>query len=64
MTDPLSPSDPLNLLGEARRYADGSELFQQDAPATSIYRIVAGVVRTSRLAEDGRRQIGDFHFAC
>lgn len=63
MTDPLSPSDPLNLLGEARRYADGSELFQQDAPATSIYRIVAGVVRTSRLAEDGRRQIGDFHFA-
>ena len=63
MTHPLSPSDPLNLLGEARRYADGSELFQQDAPATSVYRIVAGVVRTSRLAEDGRRQIGDFHFA-
>lgn len=63
MTDPLSPSDPLNLLGEARRYDDGSELFQQDAPATSVYRIVAGVVRTSRLAEDGRRQIGDFHFA-
>lgn len=63
MNDPLSLSDPLNPLGEARRYADGSELFQQDAPATSVYRIVSGVVRTSRLAEDGRRQIGDFHFA-
>ena len=60
----LTPKDsgPLDALGEPRRYEDGAEIFRQGAAACSVYRIVSGVVRTTRLAEDGRRQIGDFHF--
>lgn len=56
-------ADPLAAIGERRTYADHADLFRQDAAARSVYRIVSGVVRTTRLAEDGRRQIGDFHFA-
>lgn len=60
---PQATADPLIALGEIRRIADGGEIFRQDAAAGSLYRIVSGTVRTTRLAEDGRRQIGDFHFA-
>lgn len=38
----------------------GDELFEQDDPVTYCYQIVSGCVRTVRLMEDGRRQIGGF----
>ncbi|WP_296817403.1 helix-turn-helix domain-containing protein [Brevundimonas sp.] len=55
--------DPLSALGEVRAYRDGAEVCSQGGSADCVYRVVSGVVRTSRLTEDGRRQIGDFHFA-
>lgn len=59
----LVHDDALMALGETRALRDGAELFTQGRPADYVYRVVSGVVRTSRLAEDGRRQIGDFHFS-
>lgn len=38
----------------------GDEIYAQDEDADLFYRIVRGVVRTSHLLADGRRQIGDF----
>jgi len=39
------------------------EIVAQDDAATYCYLIVSGCVRTVRLMEDGRRQIGEFLFA-
>jgi len=38
----------------------GHELFDQDDDVTHCYQIVSGCIRTVRLMEDGRRQIGGF----
>ena len=40
----------------------GDEIYAQDEDADLFYRIVRGVVRTSHLLADGRRQIGDFYY--
>jgi CRP-like cAMP-binding protein len=39
------------------------EIVAQDDPATYCYLVVSGCVRTTRLMEDGRRQVGEFLFA-
>jgi CRP/FNR family transcriptional regulator/CRP/FNR family nitrogen fixation transcriptional regulator len=38
----------------------GGEIFGQGEPADRVYRLLSGVVRTSRVLADGRRQICDF----
>ncbi|MDO1558593.1 helix-turn-helix domain-containing protein [Brevundimonas sp. 2R-24] len=59
----LVHDDPLVALGEVKTVSAGSEIFLQDQAASCLYRLVSGSVRTIRLTEDGRRQIGDFFFA-
>ncbi|HZZ30611.1 MAG TPA: helix-turn-helix domain-containing protein [Phenylobacterium sp.] len=39
------------------------EVYAQDDEADRLYRVIAGVIRTSRLTADGRRQVGDFYYA-
>lgn len=39
------------------------ELHEQGAPARYCYQIVSGCLRTVKLMQDGRRQIGDFMMA-
>jgi len=39
------------------------EVYAQDDEADRFYRVIRGVVRTSRLTADGRRQVGDFYYA-
>jgi CRP/FNR family nitrogen fixation transcriptional regulator len=39
------------------------EIFGEEEPAASVYKVVSGAVRTTRLLSDGRRQIGAFHLA-
>jgi CRP/FNR family nitrogen fixation transcriptional regulator len=53
--------DLMRRFGTRMVFADGEDIFAQDEPAELLYRLVAGTVRTTRLARDGRRQIGDFH---
>lgn len=48
-------------LGVRMTFAKDEEICAQDEEARVIYRIVSGVVRTTRLLSDGRRQIGDFY---
>lgn len=38
------------------------EIYAQDDVVERLYRVVKGVVRTSRLTADGRRQVGDFYY--
>lgn len=56
-------SDAFERLGVRMSYARDEEIYGQDDEAEMLYRVVRGVVRTSRLTSDGRRQVGDFYYA-
>lgn len=43
-------------------FARNEEIYAQDDEVEMLYRVVRGVVRTSRLTVDGRRQVGDFYY--
>lgn len=49
-------------LGVQVLFRRNEELYGQDEPADRFYLIQSGVVRTSRLTSDGRRQIGEFYY--
>ena len=48
--------------GGRQAFARDEEIYAQDQEAELLYRVVRGVVRTSRLTVDGRRQVGDFYY--
>ena len=61
-----SPSDlpDLSALRPAIvRAGRDEEIFAQDTKADHCYLVVSGCLRTVRLLEDGRRQVGEFLFA-
>lgn len=45
----------------ARKLCKGEELFTEGDDATYFYEVVSGAIRTSKLLNDGRRQIDAFH---
>lgn len=42
-------------------YKRDEEIYGEDEPADYVYQVVKGAVRTYKLLNDGRRQIGAFH---
>jgi CRP/FNR family nitrogen fixation transcriptional regulator len=58
-----SLADVLDRLGVRMSFAKDEEVYAQEEDADLIYRVVCGVVRTTRLLADGRRQVGDFYVA-
>src|SRR5688572_13779416 len=69
LTDPRT-ARPASALTEAfarhgvrMTYERNEEIYAQDDGVEFLYRVVAGVVRTSRLTADGRRQVGAFYYA-
>lgn len=52
-----------NRLGTRILVGRDEEVYAQDDEAERFYRVISGVVRTSRLTADGRRQVGDFYYA-
>lgn len=60
--DPRAPAplDPLEMIVRVDR---DKEIVAQGDPARYCYQIVKGCVRTVKIMEDGRRQIGEFLFA-
>ena len=51
--------DALCQLGARMRFARNEEIFAQDEEADLLYRVISGVVRTTRLTSDGRRHVGE-----
>lgn len=49
-----APSVPMN-------FARNAEIFAEGESAGYVYKLVSGVVRSSKLLSDGRRQISAFH---
>jgi CRP/FNR family nitrogen fixation transcriptional regulator len=55
-------SDAFDRHGVRVIYARNAEIYAQDDPVELLYRVVRGVIRTSRVTADGRRQVGDFYY--
>jgi CRP/FNR family nitrogen fixation transcriptional regulator len=53
-------ADPLGVDGVKIAFGRNEEIFGEGEPATNVYRVLSGVVRTYRILADGRRQIADF----
>jgi len=54
--------DAIDRLGTPMRFARDHQIYAQDDEAEMFYLVVRGVVRTSKLTCDGRRQVGDFYY--
>jgi CRP/FNR family nitrogen fixation transcriptional regulator len=50
-------------VGSVRSYVKDEEIFAEGDRAAYVYKVLSGVVRTSKLLRDGRRQIDAFHLA-
>lgn len=57
----LVERDPLGADGVRVDYGRGEEVFGEEEPAECVYRVISGVVRTSKILADGRRQISEFY---
>ncbi len=53
--------DVLELMGASISYTRNEEIYGEDEQAEFIYRVTRGAVRTYKLLNDGRRQIGAFY---
>lgn len=58
----MANADILDSIGTRVVVARGHALFREGDDADTIYRIVSGALRTSRLMPDGRRYVADFLF--
>ncbi|WP_340647608.1 helix-turn-helix domain-containing protein [Phenylobacterium sp.] len=56
-------SDIMMGMGVRMSFAKDEEIYGQDEDADLIYRVISGVVRTTRIMSDGRRQIGGFYYS-
>ena len=52
---------PFGMIGTPMRFARNSEIYGEDEVAEYLYQVVSGAVRTYKILEDGRRQIGAFY---
>jgi len=55
------PEGPLGLMGAPMRFARNIEIYGEDESAEYLYQVISGAVRTYRMLDDGRRQIGAFY---
>jgi CRP/FNR family nitrogen fixation transcriptional regulator len=57
---PHAPGSSLDLMGAPMPFARNVEIYGEDEPAEYLYKVVSGAVRTYRVLNDGRRQVGAF----
>lgn len=53
----------IQLMGATMSYLRNAEIYGENEPAEYVYMVVTGAVRTYRVMNDGRRQIGGFFLA-
>jgi CRP/FNR family transcriptional regulator, nitrogen fixation regulation protein len=54
--------DQMDLMGTSTTFARNAEIYGENEPADYVYKVVSGAVRTAKIFDDGRRQIGAFYF--
>ena len=48
-------------MGAPMQFARNAEIYGENEPAEYLYKVVSGSVRTYKVLNDGRRQIGAFY---
>ena len=48
-------------MGAAMVFPRDAEIYRENSPATYLYKVVSGTVRTFKALNNGRRQIGAFY---
>jgi CRP-like cAMP-binding protein len=53
----------IDMMGAAMSFARNTEIYGENEPAEFFYKVIGGTVRTYKVLNDGRRQIGGFYIA-
>jgi CRP/FNR family transcriptional regulator, nitrogen fixation regulation protein len=53
----------MDLMGTLMSFSRNTEMYGENEPADYLYKVISGSVRTYKIFDDGRRQIGGFYFA-
>src|SRR5262252_2165536 len=51
----------MELMGAPMSFPRNAEIYGENEPADYLYKVVSGTVRTYKILNDGRRQIGAFY---
>lgn len=68
-TRPLPPvsahttGTSIELMGAPMPFVRNAEIYGENEPAEYLYKVITGTVRTYKVLNDGRRQIGAFYLA-
>jgi CRP-like cAMP-binding protein len=58
---PQPNSNSIELMGAPMPFARNGEIYGENEPAEYLYKVISGTVRTYKVLNDGRRQIGFFY---
>lgn len=58
---PQPSSNSIELMGAPMPFARNAEIYGENEPAEYLYKVISGTVRTYKVLNDGRRQIGFFY---
>jgi CRP/FNR family transcriptional regulator, nitrogen fixation regulation protein len=53
----------MQMMGAVMSFPRNGEIFGENEPADYVYRVISGSVRTYKILNDGRRQVGGFYLA-
>ncbi len=53
--------DTIELMGASMSFTRNAEIYGENEPADYLYKVISGTVRTYKVLNDGRRQIGAFY---
>jgi CRP/FNR family transcriptional regulator, nitrogen fixation regulation protein len=59
---PLDLGAHMDIMGAPMSFSRNTEIYGENEPADYLYKVVSGSVRTYKIFDDGRRQIGGFYF--
>ena len=51
----------MDIMGAPMSFSRNTEIYGENEPADYLYKVVSGCVRTYKIFDDGRRQIGGFY---
>ena len=58
---PQPSTNSIELMGAPMPFARNAEIYGENEPAEYLYKVISGAVRTYKVLNDGRRQIGAFY---
>lgn len=57
----IAQTGSIEMMGAPMPFARNAEIYGENEPAEYLYKVVSGAVRTYKVLNDGRRQIGAFY---